>query len=115
MGATSVTGTGPGAAHAGVKGPHNGRDFFVPQITPHIIAAGTVALAAGTATVTFANPLSGSETGYVVHVTSEGTGNAAVTTKTDNSDGNFASFVITGTGTDSVMWMVANAGMGLNA
>lgn len=39
MGASSVTGvSGPGAAIS--KGPHNGRDTYVPLIGPRIIVAG---------------------------------------------------------------------------
>jgi hypothetical protein len=109
MGATSVTGVGPGAAD-GNKGPGNGRDQFVPLLTPHVVAAGTVALVAGAATVTFPTALDGSETGYAVILTPEATNLASVSAKTDNSDGDFESFAIAGTGTDSVMWAVVKTG-----
>lgn len=114
MGATSVTGVGPGSADAGVKGPGNGRNHYVPMVTPHIIAAGTVALTAGAATVTFPSALSGSESGYSVMLTTDNAV-AGVGAKTDDADGNFASFDLAGTAADSVMWMVVNAGYGLNA
>ena len=109
MGATSVTGVGPGAAD-GNKGPGNGRDQFVPLLTPHVVAAGTVVLAAGAATVTFPTPLDGSETNYAVMLTPEATNLASVSAKTDDSDGDFASFAIAGTGTDHVMWSVIKTG-----
>jgi len=111
-GATTTQGTGPGAA-AGQKGPGNGRNYFVPQVNPHVVAAGTVALVGGVATITFPNALLGSETGYVVMVTAESTNNVGISSKDDNGDGNFESFDIAGTGTDSVMWMVVKAGFGL--
>lgn len=115
MGATSVTGVGPGSADAGVKGPGNGRNHYVPMATPHVVAAGSGVLDGGGAlTVTFPSALSGSESGYVVMVTTD---NAVcgVGAKTDDADGNFASFDLAGTAADSVMWMVVNAGYGLNA
>ena len=46
MGATSVTGKGLGAA-VNQKGPGNSRDFFVPAVNPHIMAAGKVTLDGG--------------------------------------------------------------------
>lgn len=110
-GATTTQGTGPGAAWNN-KGPGNGRNMYVPSVNPHIVAAGTATLSAGVATVTFPNALTGSETGYIVMLTSETSNSAYVSAKTDSSS-NFASFTITGTGTDDIMWMVAKAGFGL--
>jgi hypothetical protein len=108
MGATSVTGVGPGAAD-GNKGPGNGREQFVPLLTPHVVAAGTAVLVAGALTVTFPTALSGSETNYAVILTSDNL-LASVSAKTDNGDGDFASFAIAGTLTDSVMWCVIKTG-----
>jgi hypothetical protein len=109
MGATSVTGVGPGAAD-GNKGPGNGRDQFVPLLTPHVVAAGTVVLAGGVATVTFPTPLDGSEVNYSVMLTPEAANLASVSAKTDNSDGDFASFAVAGGATDNVMWTVIKTG-----
>ena len=109
MGATSVTGVGPGDAFPGIKGPGNGRNIYVSLLTPHVVKAGSATLASGTATVTFSSALSGSEANYVVMVTSTTSAAAFVGTKTDDSDGNFISFVITGTGTDVIMWSVISA------
>ena len=111
-GATTTQGTGPGAAWNN-KGPGNGRNMYVPSVNPHIVAAGTAVLSGGTATVTFPNALTGSETGYVVMLTPEAGNLAYVSAKTDSS-GNFASFTITGNTTNHVMWMVVKAGFGLD-
>jgi hypothetical protein len=108
MGATSVTGVGPGDAHPGIKGPGNGRNIYVPLLTSHVVAAGRVTLSAGAATVTFPEALAGSEVNYVVHLTSLGTGGETVSAMTDNGDGNFESFAIAGTGTDDIMWSVVS-------
>ena len=69
-GATTTQGVGPGAAR-NQKGPGNGRNYWVPSVSPHIIAAGSVDLVGGAATVTMPNALTGSESGYVVMLTPE--------------------------------------------
>lgn len=111
MGATSVTGKGPGHAFPGVKGPGNERNIFVPLLSPHVVEAGTVSLSGGVATVTFPSPLAGSHVNYVVMLTVEASAGpaheVAVTVKTDDGDGNFLSFAISGAGSsDDVMWAV---------
>lgn len=114
MGATSVTGvSGAGMAY-NQKGPGNLRNQNVPQICPHVVAAGEVTLAAGAATVTFPAALSGSESGYVVMLTPRAANLASVSAKTDDADSNFASFAIAGNGTDEVGWMVVKIGWGLD-
>jgi hypothetical protein len=63
MGATSVTGTGHGEARH--KGPHNGRDIYVPLLGPRIIAAGVVTTnGGGGADVVFPEPLPGGLANY---------------------------------------------------
>ena len=114
MGATSVTGVGPGTASAGVKGPGNGRNFFVPQINPHVVGSGTHTMVGASDTITFPSPLAGSESGYCVFLTNDDDTSTWVSAKTD-SGGDFVSFEITGQDTDVVMWMVVNTGHGLNA
>ena len=114
MGATSVTGVGPGTADAGVKGPGNGRSHFVPQINPHVVGSGTHTMGSTSDTITFPSPLAGSESGYCVFLTNDDSTATWVSAKTD-SGGDFVSFEITGGNTDVVMWMVVNAGHGLNA
>jgi len=107
MGATSVTGKGPGDAFPGIKGPGNERNIYVPLLSPHVVAAGTVTLSGGAATVTFPEALGGSHVNYVVMLTGEGSSDVspAVSAKTD-SDGNFVSFDIDGNSTDDIMWAV---------
>lgn len=113
MGATSVTGVGQGMAY-NLKGPGNKRNFMVPQVCPHVVAAGEVALVGGAATITLPAPLAGGEAAHVVILTPKATNLASVSAKTDDGDGNFASFAIAGTGTDEVGWMVVKAGLGLD-
>lgn len=114
MGATSVTGVGPGDAFPGIKGPGNERNIYVPLLTPHVVAAGIVATASNAATVTFTEPLAGSKSNYVVMVTADNTVAAAhgvtIHTKTDNGDGNFASFDIRSENATeaAVQWMVVS-------
>lgn len=109
MSATSVTGlSGAGiAAHKGVKNP-----VYVPMLSPHVVAAGVATTAGGgTVTVTFPTPLTGSKTNYIVVLTAlGGTTVAKVTTQTDNSDDNFASFVITGHASTDHNYIVVTAG-----
>jgi hypothetical protein len=72
MGASSVTGTGPGSAEkSGLKGPSNGRNMFVPQICPHVVMTGEVEVNENNvATVSFPEgPLPLGEENYVVMVT----------------------------------------------
>jgi hypothetical protein len=113
MAASSVTGKGHGAGYAN-KGPHNGRQLYVPLHSPHVLAAGVATMATGTATVTFPTPLADSKVKYIVMLTAQSatTTVARVTTLTDNSDASFASFVITAGTSDVVAWTVINIGPG---
>jgi len=116
MGASSVTGVGQGRANH-QKGPGNGRNYFVPSVNPHVVAAGTLDTAV-TTTVTFPNALTGSETGYAVILTTEAAAaagrSAVVSAKTDDASGNFESFTVAVENAgDDVMWMVVNSGYGL--
>ena len=111
MGATSVTGTGKGAAFNN-KGPHNGRDQFVPLLSPHVVLAGNITLTGTTGTVTFVAPMPSSKTNYVVMVTAtSGTTLPVVTTKTDVNS-LFTSFVITGGSGSTNDYMVCTVGHG---
>src|SRR5689334_19934187 len=100
MGATSVTGTGLGSADGHNKGPHNGRDLFVPLQSAHVVAAGTGTLGSGTLAVTFPTPISGGAAGNVALAESLTGNRARVSAKTNDGDGNLESITITGTGTD---------------
>ena len=110
MAASSVTGLHKNGA-GGVDGSNKGSERMTLGTThligPHVHAAGAVDLVGGAATVTFPQPLSGSEAGYVVMLTTD-SAVASVSAKTDDGDGNFASFDIAGTGTDNVMYVVIN-------
>ncbi len=111
MGATSSQGVGNGAGYAN-KGPQNGRNQYVPLVSPHIVLAGKVTLAGGTATVVFPEALTGAGTDYAVIVTPRSGSTApAVTTRNDNSDGNFISFVVTG-GNVAHDYIVVKHGLG---
>jgi len=119
MGATSVTGKGRGMAK-NLKGPGNERNYFVPQVTPHIVLAGRASISGGQGTVTFPNALAGAADDYVVMLqvtnTSAAAHGATVHTKTNNSDGKFSSFIIkTENATDPVEYMIVKAGFGLEA
>lgn len=110
MGIQTVTGvSGPGSSDGMHRGPQNGRNIYVPLQSPHVVAAGTVALVGGAATITFPSPLAGSKTGYSVILTSETANAGYVSAKTDVS-GYFASFAITGTGTNTINWAVMKSG-----
>ena len=111
MAATSVTGRGQGVA-TNQKGPGNNRNFFVPQINPHVVAAGTVAMAAGTEEVYFPNDLPNAAANYAVIVTGRTNDDAYVSAKTDVSSA-FSSFTITAT-QQTVDWVVVSVGYGLD-
>lgn len=110
MGATSVTGKGKGAGYAN-KGPHNGRDVYVPLLSPHVVAAGFVTLASGVATVTLPTALNGSNAGYAVILTPQAATTTAprVTAKTNDADGNFASFAVAGADVAHA-WVIVKTG-----
>jgi hypothetical protein len=76
-------------------------------IGTRVVAAGRITLSSGTGTVTFPQPLSGSQAGYVVvpHAYNSTTVSRA-TSLTDNGDGDFASFALAGGTTDVIHWIV---------
>lgn len=109
MGATSVTGKGLGAART-QKGPGNGRDYWVPQVNPHVVAAGTATLAAGTVNVKFPAVLA--DANYVVMVTpTETLANQAYVTSVATTGFTIA---VSGGGTEEVQWVAIKAGLGLD-
>jgi hypothetical protein len=109
MGATSVTGVGLGAART-QKGPGNGRDYFVPQVNPHVIAAGSVTLSGGTAAVVFPTALA--DANYVVTLTPGATlANQAYVTSIATTG---FTITVSGGGTETVMWVAIKSGFGLD-
>ena len=113
MSASSVTGlSGPGSAEGLNRGPGNGRNTYVSLISPHVFTAETVTVGgAGTVLVTFTDPVPGDKANYVVLLTNN-TGARApwVSTKTNDTAGNFNSFTITGTASDVVSYAVVSVG-----
>lgn len=110
MGATSVSGKGLGVGKG--KGPKNGRTQYVPFLSPHIVTAGYCTTSgAGTITVTFPAPLVGAASSYVVIATPATGSTAPHVATTNDSDGNFASFTLTGANSTVHGYMVSTAGM----
>jgi len=109
MGATTGNqGAGHGSAMgAGVKGPGNGRNIFVPLVAPHIVAAGVVALVGGTINVSLAGLTGGAE---LYSVQAQGPNAVTVTVKTETDDV-LTSITLVGTGTDSVDYVVTTVGI----
>ncbi len=118
MGASSVTGvSGVGSAEKlGMKGPGNGRNQYVPLVSPHVVAAGSVTCSSNVATVVFPTPLAKAASNYVVMLTSFDASGAnasevVVTAKTDVS-GVFASFAVAATDAAQVVeWVVFTKGV----
>jgi len=116
MGASTTQGTGAGAAFPGQTGPGNGRNVFISNNQPHIVAQGFLdgpgGIASGLIVVTFGTPLQGSGATYEVILHRElgsGTETVLVSTKTDDSDGNFSGFSVTISGnTDYRMLIYKN-------
>lgn len=110
MGATTGNqGSGHGSAMgAGVKGPGNGRNIFVPLVSPHIVAAGVVNIAVGT-TVTVSLPgLTGGAADYSVQA--NGPHAVTVTAKTETASV-LTSITLTGTNADDVDYVVTTVGV----
>jgi hypothetical protein len=132
MGAASVTGVGTGSAErSGLKGPGNGRNMFVPQLCPHVVASGVVTTdSSGWADIYFPQgPLPKSKDHYVVFITPKYAqvnlvdGTRPVdwsTSKTNNSDGLFRYFSIWSEraddayGADTFVYSVVTVGFGLD-
>lgn len=111
MAGTSVTGKGLGAGTKHSRGEDN--QWQLDRKAPVIVAAGSVALVGGAATVTFPEVLPDSKSEYIVVLQSR-TANRAYSTTRNDSDSKFASFVIAGTGTDTVDWVVIKSGWRLD-
>lgn len=111
MGATSVTGKGLGAART-QKGPGNGRNFNVPQVNPHIVAAGVATLASNAAAVAFSPALPEVPAHYAVVVMGVAAGDIYVTKAGTTT---FTGFTITSANaTGEVDWVVVKCGLGLD-
>lgn len=104
MGATSVTGVGQGSAEGSNKGTDRMTLGTNHLIGPHIVAAGTVTLAASTFVVQIPT-LPGVVGNYGFHVTADATGHVFVTAKA------VTGFTINGTSTQVVDWMIVKNGL----
>lgn len=113
-GAYTVTGAGQGAAY-NQKGPGNGRNFFTPQVTPHVVMAGVHDHGGpGTDTINLP-PMAGPAASYMVMVSSAVTGQTSmfVDNETD-TNGVMTSFDITTVGAGGLVnWMLVKTGQGL--
>jgi hypothetical protein len=106
MGASSVTGVGPGDAEC-VKGPGNRRNFWVPQVTTHVVTAGHATVGgSGTVVVPIPRTLNGGADCYVVLLTPLQATDGWVSAKTEDSDGNFIGFTISGSSGDDFEWAI---------
>jgi hypothetical protein len=106
MGASSVTGKGPGDAEC-VKGPGNRRNFWVPQVTTHVVTAGTATIGgAGSVVVYLPDSLVGAASCYSVLITPHQDTSAWLSAKNEDADGNFVSFELTGSSGDEHEWAV---------
>jgi hypothetical protein len=115
MAASSVTGiSGPGSAeNNGMKGPGNGRNQYVPLVSPHVISANTTTLTGGTSLITFPAPYLGDKSKYMVFAQAVGGSGTHVNVTQMNNDemGNFASFQLTGASGTVCNWLVVNRGV----
>jgi hypothetical protein len=135
MGATSVTGKGPGSAEGSSKGPKE-RNFVGVEklIGPRVMAAGVNQLVAGSYVVAFPNPLPcvtplsaaaatpTPEMDYVilVHDRTDGAQTVTVTTTNCDADGDTTvpaaqqthlyGFTMAGNAADVVDWTVVKVG-----
>lgn len=119
MGASSVTGvSGVGSAEkSGLKGPNNMRNQYVPQVCPHIVAAGVATIAAGKTeeAVVLPRALANSAAKYVVMVTPIDAAVSACSVAKTDTDGVMTGFTVTGSGAGDFQWMVVTIGYGLDA
>lgn len=124
MGATSVTGVGPGSAEGQAKGPKE-RNFVGVEklIGPRVVAAGVDALVGGALSITLPEPLPGFTPASVAgstpgndYVVLARAANAVTVTKVesdedgDTNNDHLAGFNLAGTGTDLVDWVVIKVG-----
>jgi len=114
MGATTSEGTGPGAAFPGQTGPGNNRNVFLSvDGSAHIVATGFLDAVGGigteVVTATFIIPLAGSGSLYeVILHRSSGSGAEILLAdiKTDDANGDFASFTVSVSGDTDYRFMV---------
>jgi hypothetical protein len=112
MSATSVTGNGKGAGFPN-RGAQNGRDTFIPLLSPHVVAAGIVTLDDNYAEVKMPTALtSTSENDYVIFVTPQESVEDIpyVSDKTFDDNDNLTGFTVNGSNAAHA-WVVVKAGV----
>jgi len=113
MGATSVTGKGPGSAEGLNRGAARQTLGAGHLIGAHIVAAGSVALVAGSAVVALGELVEG-VTNYSCHVTNNSDADAVFCSLAAAVSPNTGVVLtITGTATDTVSYMVVRNGVTL--
>ena len=112
MGASSVTGVGLGACQTS-KGPGNGRNFNVPEVNPHVIAAGVVTGVTSPAVIVFPAGLAAPSAIAVAVTPTTGTVSSdMVVTKCGTTS--LVSMVVTATGLTGFDYTLVKAGLGLD-
>lgn len=104
MGATSVTGVGPGSVEGLDRGSERMTLAVGNLLGPKVVRAGSVTLVGGAGTVSFGK-LDGSASDYVVFL-QDSTAAAAATYSALTTSG----FTVAGTGTHVINYMVVEAG-----
>lgn len=107
MGATSVTGVGVGSVEGQNKGSKHWTVGTARLIGPRVVAAGSVALSSGAASVTLPALPTGS---YVVLVSDASGTPAATSGSLVNTAGTSCVVSLDGTGTNTVHWVIVKAG-----
>ena len=107
MGATSVTGVGLGSAVPNNKGSEHMTLGVGHLIGPRVVAAGSVALSGGAATVKI--PLLDGVVGDYMAITNDVTGNNASNGVVTFSGGNTV-LTLAGTSTDTIQWAIIKIG-----
>jgi hypothetical protein len=108
MSASYAAGTAPGPGSAEPNGKGSTRDSMTVDklIGPRVVAAGTVTLSSGTATVTFPQPMPLAASNYIVVTQQFNSSNSTRCTSKTDSSSKFSSFAVAGTSSDVVQWLV---------
>lgn len=112
MAATSVTGRGLGAART-QKGPGNGRNYWVPEVNPHVIMAGVVTGVTSPAVIEFPQGLAAPSVIAVNVTPTTGTvsGDLVVT---KYGTASLVSMAVTATGLTGFDYTLTSVGLGLD-
>lgn len=109
MGASSVTGVGPGSVEGKNQGSKHWTVGVGRLLGPKVMAADAATLAGGAATVVLPK-LSGNVSDYIVMV-SDASGTAAAVSGTIALNTNDTTLTLAGTGTNAVVWSIIKRGL----